>query len=411
MIKRIFQLLILVTINTLFAQNDTSTPYSIFGLGIENKTPSAGLAGLGNTGIAQKKEYEINMYNPANLGNIAQGSFLSEFGINGSYATIKNYNTSYTATNANVSHIAIAFPLTKGFGMSLGLLPYTKVGYDIDIENSVEASTDTYLTSISGSGGLSKFYIAGGMKINEKLSLGVDVSFLFGSVNEESLIYSNSLVSISDINRYNGVKLKTGLQYTLPKIKGSETTIGAVVELPVSLSGTQTRNSYRTYLYETPILIEDAIENTLDNFELPLSFGFGVSSILNKNVTTNLDYKKLLWENTNQLQNTESYVDQSIYAFGLEYLPSGKHKFWDNVKYRFGLNYNTGYLNISNTQIDSYFASVGLGIRYSKDASLNIAYSYGKEGTISSGLIQENFHKITLNLSFIGSWFKQRTIF
>ena len=113
------------------------------------------------------------------------------------------------------------------------------------------------------------------------------------------------------------------------------------------------------------------------------------------------------------MQNNERYVDQSIYAFGLEYVPlKDKFKYSSNIKYRFGLNYNSGFLKISNQQIDSYFVSVGLGLpmkKYSND-NFNISYSYGKEGTLDSKLIQENFHKLTLNLNFVGRWFEKRKV-
>lgn len=411
MLKQILPLVFISISNAFFAQNNTSTPYSLFGLGVENKTATGGLTGLGNTGFGQKNKYEINIYNPANLGNIEQKSFLYEFGVNGVYSEIKNDDTSDTHNDANISHVAIAFPIKKGLGVSLGLLPYTKVGYDIDILNNIEGSTDTYITRVSGLGGLNKFYLSGGMKITENLNLGVDLSFLFGSIDQETQVYLNSSVFISDINRYNGIKLKTGLQYTLPKINGKETTIGAVIEFPTSLSGTQTRNSYKITSSETQIALENEVENELDSFELPLAYGFGITSLLNENITTSFDFKKLLWENTNQLQNNERYVNQDIYAFGLEYKPTQRNltTYWNKIKYRVGFNYNSGFLNISNTQINSCFVSVGLGIPITKDkTNFNISYSYGKEGTIDNNLIQENFHKITLNLNFVGNWFKKR---
>ena len=96
------------------------------------------VTGLGNTGIAQSNPFEINIYNPASLGNILQNSFLYEFGLNGTYSTLKtNYKTE-SSTNGNISHIAIAFPISKGWGLSAGLLPYTKTGYNIDVENAIE---------------------------------------------------------------------------------------------------------------------------------------------------------------------------------------------------------------------------------------------------------------------------------
>ena len=413
MLKQISKLFILFILNISFAQNDTSTPYSLFGLGVENKTATGGLTGLGNSGIAQKNKYEINIYNPANLANLDQKSLLYEFGINGIYSTIKNDDTNDTTNDANLSHVAIAFPIKQGLGFSLGVLPHTKVGYDVDIENNIESSTDTYWTRISGEGGLSKFYLASGLKISKNLALGVDLSFLFGTISQESQIYESSYVSISDENRYNGIKLKTGLQYTLPKINNKEFTIGAILELPTSLNGTQTRNAYKLFENETEITLSENEESDLDDFELPLVYGFGVTSILNKNITTSFDYKKLLWENTDQLQNNERYVNQDIYAFGLEFKPTNGRttNYWNKIKYRLGFNYDTGFLKISNTQIDSYFVSVGLGMPLKKDkTNFNISYSYGTEGTIDNNLIQENFHKITLNLNFVGNWFNKRKI-
>ena len=126
--KTILLIVLVASINVLFGQNNTDTPYSLFGLGVENKTATGGLTGLGNTGIAQSNKYQINIYNPASLGNILQKSFLYEFGLNGTYSTLKSNTNSETISNANISHIAIAFPIKKDWGMSIGLLPFTKTG-------------------------------------------------------------------------------------------------------------------------------------------------------------------------------------------------------------------------------------------------------------------------------------------
>jgi len=36
---------------------------------------------------------------------------------------------------------------------------------------------------------------------------------------------------------------------------------------------------------------------------------------------------------------------------------------------------------------------------------LNIHYSYGKEGQLSTSLIQENFHLLSVNISLEDLWF------
>ena len=141
--NKILLIVLVISVNTLFSQNNTNTPYSLFGLGVENKTATGGLTGLGNTGIAQSNPFQINLFNPASLSGMFLESFLYEFGLNGTYSTLKNKNITETTSNGNISHIAIAFPIKKGWGMSLGLLPYTKTGYNIDVENAIEGTTDT----------------------------------------------------------------------------------------------------------------------------------------------------------------------------------------------------------------------------------------------------------------------------
>ncbi|WP_298881249.1 hypothetical protein [uncultured Polaribacter sp.] len=411
--KKLVVIVSLVFINTLLSQTNTNTPYSLFGLGVENKTATGGLTGLGNTGIAKSNPFEINIYNPASLGNILQKSFLYEFGLNGTYSTLQSNSKQETISNGNISHIAIAFPIKKDWGMSIGLLPYTKTGYNIDLENAIEGTTETYITRVTGEGGLNKFYLSTGFKAFKNVTFGIDVSFLFGSINQEKQVYTDSYVSIMDKNHYSGAKLKVGFQYKIIDTEKFETTIGGLLDLPTSLGGTQTRSSNKTTSSGNSIYIEEKVENELNNFELPFSYGVGITSVINKKITTNLDFRQLLWNKTNQNQNNETYANQSIYALGIEYMSAkDKFKYASNIKYRFGLNYNTGFLKISNKQIDSHFVSFGLGLpmrKYSNDY-FNISYSYGKEGTLENRLIQENFHKLTLNLNFVGKWFNKKKI-
>ena len=301
----------------LWAQNDTSSPYSLYGLGVENKTSFGGFTAMGNTGVAQKTPFQINNFNPANLAYIPKSSFLYELGINSIYATLKTDEISQNTTDFNFSHLALAFPIIKNWGMSIGLLPYSKVGYNIDIETPVEGSLENFNTNIIGSGGLNKIYWGNGFILGEKLSLGFELSFLFGTINEETWVFSNPRVNLYDYNYYNGFKFKTGFHFTLPDLEGIKTTIGGTIELPTRLEGTQTR-----IVHKDQLLIDEGEEIELNNFELPLSVSFGLSSKLTKTVTTNFDYKKLWWENTNQYNNAKNYTDQNIYAMGIEYKPS-----------------------------------------------------------------------------------------
>ena len=406
MIKNTILIIALVFYTNSIAQNTTSSPYSIFALGIQNDTSFGGFNALGSTGVADTNPTQINNINPASLANILGNSMLYEIGSNATYSTIKTSSISQNTVDFNFSHIAIAFPIRKNWGMGLGLLPYSKVGYIIDIEQQVEGGLYSYNTTITGSGGLNKMYWNTGFSLVKNISLGIETSFLFGSINQETVVFTSPGVTINESNYYNGLSLKTGIQYSLPVIK---TTIGASYEFPSSLNGSQTRSSYKT-LNQTQYSEVEIEEIDIANFDLPQTLTLGFKSKINNKISTSFDYKKRWWNNTN---NNSNFDNQSTYAFGIEYSPSKKEYGISNkLKYRFGLNYDTGYLNLSNQKIDNYSASFGLGIPFSSSSlsNINISYSYGKEGTLSNNLIQENYHKLSINLSLVGNWFKKRLI-
>ena len=417
MYKHIYIVLVFVFIlitKTSNAQNNTNSPYSIFALGAENIIATGALNGLGNSGIAQTNPLYINILNPASLGSIKQKSFLYEFGANATTSTLRNSSTSSNVNNANLSHIAIAFPIRKNWGIGLGLTPFTKVGYEISFDREVLGSSnnnESFTTFNSGLGGLNRFYLASGAKLGNVISVGLELSVLFGTVEERSQLLSDGLVNITNESTYNGFNFRGGFQYTFPNKK---TTIGSTFAFNSLVTGTTISNSFVTTNAGNINTIQDNEESEADNLEFPITFGIGVTSEIYKDFTASLDFRKRLWDDISQSLDNEEYTNQDTYAFGLEYKSSANNtKYWNKLSYRFGANYNSGFLVISNRQIDSYFLSLGLGIPLNRTGTnnINFSYSYGQEGTIDNNLIQENFHQFTLNLSFVGNWFNQRKIF
>jgi len=198
--QKLFSLVVITSLitcsNNLFSQNNTSSPFSIFGIGLDNKTATGNLSALGNSGIANTSSNQINILNPASLGNIKKNNFLYEFGANFAHATIKNDITSRSTYNGNISHVAIAFPIRHNWGFGLGLLPKTKVGYNITLESPIEGSTDTFLSIINGEGGINQFYLASGFKLGKAFSVGIQTSFLFGSIEQKTQAIEKLLLEV-----------------------------------------------------------------------------------------------------------------------------------------------------------------------------------------------------------------------
>ena len=59
--------------------------------------------------------------------------------------------------NASLSHIALAFPIKKWWGASVGLIPFSSVGYKISDEQDItNIGTVKYL--YQGTGGINQVY-------------------------------------------------------------------------------------------------------------------------------------------------------------------------------------------------------------------------------------------------------------
>ena len=65
---------------------------------------------------------------------------------------------------------------------------------------------------------------------------------------------------------------------------------------------------------------------------------------------------------------------------------------------------------VKNTPITDFVVSVGAGFplrTFNTRSSLNIAVEYGKMGTLSNGLIDENVIRLTLNFILHERWYQR----
>ena len=398
-----------------YSQSDFSSPYSLYGIGEENSSFFGGFSGMGNTGIAFKDPFTINKSNPASLTSIAPNTFLYELGLNTTYSKKTTNSTSQNNFDYNMAHLAMAFQIKDYWKMNVGLVPYTKVSYEVDVNQVVEGTTLYLNTNVTGSGGINEVFWGNGVRLSKNLSLGLELSALFGNISQEKyIVYGLQSATINETSNYFGLALNAGMQYT-SKLFGKETTIGATINLPTSLSGSKDTDAYKSFTGAEEITFESETDESINDFNLPLKVGVGITSIINKSLTLNLDYKKNYWTDSYDSDDTFTYKDQNIFGLGAQYQPSkNQTRFWNRVKYRAGLNYNSGYLNLSDQNIDTYSFSLGLGIPVAKSnisSMINVNYSYGKEGTMSNQLIQDNYHKLSINLSLIGNWFQKQKIF
>ena len=394
--------------NFIKAQNTTSNQYSLYGLGVENTNYFGGFNALGNTGTGYKSTLNINKSNPASLAFIPQNAFLYEIGLNGEYTNQKNSNTKQSNNNFNFTHIAFAFPIKENWGVNVGLIPYSKVNYEIETLQYIEGNSNQYLTNIIGSGGVNELFIGTGYKLFKNFTIGAEVAALFGNIEQEERIYVGNTETYFDRSKnYSGFNAKIGTQYQFK----NKTIIGATVSFPSTLKGDQSVNGTKNIQSQEISIISES-DNNINHFELPLKLSFGFSTYIKSNLLLSADYKINFWDNTD---NGSNYSNQNIYGIGFEYKKSTNlANYWNRVSYKMGYNYNSGFISVSDKKIDTHNFSVGVGLPLSNKLEfsvLNISYTYGREGTLEKNLIIDNYHKLSLNLSLVGNWFQKRKIF
>jgi hypothetical protein len=408
--KIVFAGFFIFLVTTAFSQSISSSPYSIYGLGSLYDSDFGSNASIGSSGIALPSSSSINNLNPASLGFMAQNHFLFDVGGKSIFSSYENGSNKESRNNIQFSHIALAFPVTPKSAVSLALKPYSSATYKIsNLLLPVENSTEGYILDAAGTGGLNDVSISYGYKIGKKLSLGLSTNFLFGNITDDrSYIVANSVTSINKTLYYNGARVSLGGQVQID----STLAFGVNVKSPSQVKASKTQS---VVPYNASTLTSTTVETDTDydvnDYYLPLEVGVGFSKIFKNNLNLTMDYSKSLWNSTSQSDLYGTYINQDKFAMGFSYNKTNSIRtYFDRIKYSTGFNYDTGFLEIDNKRISNVAFSVGVSLPVENRtfSALNVTYSYGQKGSISNGLIKENYHKISVNLSLDAIWFVKR---
>ncbi|RUT78656.1 hypothetical protein [Ancylomarina longa] len=405
--------LVLLGSSSAFAQNNTSSPYSYYGLGEISQPVNGKAAALGGTNLAYRGGSNLNINNPASLTSLDSMKFVFNVGLTSKTSIMNQKGKSDTFHDNNFSELSFGFRISPSVATAIALVPYTNVGYDIATKEQVAGGTNEfYQRSLSGTGGLNKFVWSTGVSLFKNLSLGVNGIFLFGNntsnenltLERSSYVYSSQQQLIS-----RGVYASFGLQYGHQLLKDWELTVGANFQPKQGISSKRKLyvTNYQSNLGDT------VYKNTLDRgtFDVPLSYGFGVGMTKNKQLWLGADYSHEQWSDTKIFTNSNNFVDRNRYSFGMNYIANDGYatKFLKKLTYRLGAFYDTGYISVQNDRIKTRGLSFGLGIPMAKQKGMiNIAFEFGQMGTTSNDNIREDYGKFTLELSLFERWFVKR---
>ena len=408
--NKIFTLLFFIFISESLIAQQSSSPYSRFGLGDLKSQFSPVFNSLGGGGFAIIESKVINPFSPATYSSFESNSFLFSTGLNNELVNIESNEESQTLNNLSLSHITFGFPLTNKIGSSFGIIPYSSVGY------SMQSRDENYNADMlyNGDGGISKVYAGGSLELHKNLSVGANASYLFGGLNRrKKLEFDDETIFNSRSNSQINVK---GLFYEVgaifsKQLEGDKSSIS----IGFNTSNTPEIKAKRSNLVETfeysgeYEIVKDTFVNSVvkGDMILPRYTNFGLSYTRDKWLFV-FDYSTQNWSEYELLGESDSLVNSKRISGGFQFTPdiSSVNQFYKRCHYRLGIALNTTPLQINNTQLEDKSISFGLGIPIKKNRSTyDLSIIFGQRGTTTNNLLKENYVKIGLNMSFEGIWF------
>ncbi len=409
--KKLFIFLFLlgmVSRGLLEGQPSTGSLYSAMGLGTIDGNGSGKTRLLGGTGIALPSVGYLNNSNPASFGAIEDLKFMFEAGFEGQSTTYTTSDLQQQFSSTNFNYLAMGFQFNTYWKSSIGLKPFSHVGYNITTSKYIEGTTQTYDTYFTGSGDVTQLYWSHAFVPINNLSLGINVSYLFGSIQQEESVIPPVTYKEEVLTRTKYVKsfyTDFGVQYTFEREK-MNVTLGAIYG-PGKQLGSKSEfsltNSYDTIRTET---VEDATK-----YSLPQKAGAGISvRSKNNNFVLSLDYRWEDWENV-KLERMDAYLKNSNrYSLGMELVPQKtlNDPYLRRIRYMLGAYYNDSNIKYKGTAIQEMGMNLGFGLPLrGGTSSLYFGFEGGQKGSTNLGLVRENFYKFNVSFTLSDTWFQK----
>ena len=407
---------LLFNLNLATAQIRISSPYSYYGLGEIQNNKSVYNQSMGGISSAIRNPGFVNVSNPASYSAFDTNSFVFNVGVTSNFTQLQSNVATQPFTNhTSVSYLLLGFPVARWFGVSLGLVPYSKTGYQTVVTDTID-NIGQVKEQFNGTGGINQAYIGTGFRFFKHLSVGVNLGYLFGTTNKILSVYTpevNYSYDIRSINymRVSSVYLNYGLQYQLNIKKKYSLVLGTKFSLPMKLNATRTLLIQRFTASGDVESIKDTLSNITDEsgkINMPLSIGGGFTFGRKNNWLFGVDFDWQNWKNFKNFGVSDSINNSYNISAGGEIVPryTLASKYWKKMSYTFGFHYGQSYLDIRNSRINDFSASIGLGFPIAKLKSMiSLALEAGKKGTIQDNLIQETYVKLTVGFSFREFWF------
>lgn len=403
-----------------FSQTANS-PLTQIGIGDKVSLALPTQFGMGGVGISNGDVRFFNLINPALLFHDSIYTF-SAGGYGNSMKISDKINTQRN-TSGSFSHFAMSLPMKKGkWTTAISLRPYSTVDYKHVLEKNVIGSNgSTYLNKVEGVGGINQIILSNGVKIMPNLSIGVNASYLFGSILKEQTagVISDTTVtnfyspSNTTKESFTGFYFGTGAVYSYKLKSKLRLSVGVTYDLQTDIK-TKRVESWETHVRETPTssdtLTIGGVEKGIT--KLPSSMGFGVSLVNAIKWSVAADIKIQDWSQFQNFDGNNSGMGQSMFiGVGGEITPDAAdiNSYLSRVTYRLGLGYEDMAYQIDGNSVKDFGINFGFSLPVTGISSLDLGFKYGVRGNIGEIGHKEEYFKFQTGITFNDRlWFVKR---
>ena len=397
------------------------SPYTFYGIGDIHQEGNAAIRAMGGAGVGFRNYLYVNSLNPASYSSVRNNSFLSNFDMEGQnfYARTTDAKTSYNTFN--IKDISMSFPLAKGLGVGVSIMPYSSVGYNVnyyDNNADVLAGIGQVLYAYSGSGDVTQFKAGLGYEIFKNFSVGADLIYYHGSILRTfsalptSITGSGSYFSLSGTSteRINSFFGKVGMQWTPITSDNTVLTIGATWQMGGKMAGeVETKVPVNSTLAPGEYAVNEVAPST---FTMPSMYAVGMY-LHRPKYSIGADYEFADWGSRNEGDQSANlaFRNTNTVRVGGQYTPNpgDVRNAFNRFTYRAGVRWSQCYVVLNNQPISDVALTFGVGIplRMTGLSNVNLGLELGQRGTTKADLSSESYLKFTVGFSLFGEdyWF------
>lgn len=371
------------------AQNNTNLPTSMYGVGELSTSDGGRYAGMGNIGIALNRTGFQNTLNPAAITRMDSTCFIFDVGASVSSARYSFQNDHSSSFMGNPNRFSIGCRILPRWYAMIGAAPYSSVGYMIQTEEEVEGMPGNYTYSLfEGSGGLYRCYLTNAFALTKRLSVGVNLGIILGTVTQ-SETQESAIVEYESSKR--AFYADFGVHYEF-NTTGSQKWAAGLVFAP-SLQVNHENNL--TYSNSSTSEGVDKSYHSRTQY-LPMHIGTGISMTTERWVAT-ADYNYLDWSRNTSSYTSMKYENQHKLNIGGTYITNPRLP--RSTELMGGIALSNSYINLRGGKMQYLEVSAGASfpIRYSY---LSLGATWRKQINSRSSLMQESRFSVNLNITF-----------